>query len=385
MNKKLFSAAALVMSGVMAFSACELKSESVNDYDKTVVATVGKEDVTLADYNFAYYSNASQFEQYYSLYMGIEDWESQVLEEGGQTCGEYVRENALTETKQLMVAEQKAKKYGIVNDKARKEEIQKQKAEVIEQNFGGEEGYNSYLESFYTSDAAIERYLTRASIINALLEEMSKDGGECAVPDSEIEYSDDVYLKVKHVLIKTGDDVSDEEALAKANEVVEKLNNGEDMQKLVEEYNEDPGMESQDYYVFTDGEMVDEFYQASKNLEIGTWTTEPVKTSYGYHVIYRYALEKTDDKFNELKTTKAQTKFMELLNGWIEETECTVDDDAIDKALEAQKEAKKAAQEAQNAAQQSEEENSDADDSADNGDDNAADGAADTDDTPNEE
>lgn len=341
MNRKFVSAAALLMSGVMVFSGCDR-----NVYDKTVVGTVGGEKIKLSDYNFAYYSNAAQFEQYYTMYMGIEDWESQTLEEDGQTCGEYVRESAITEAKQLIVAEMKAKEYGITADKARKSEVKEQKERVIEENFGGEEGYQEYLDTYYTSDAAIERYLLRASIINELLEKMSEEGGECEVTEEEIGYTDDNYLKVKHVLVQTSDEVGDEDALAKANEVVAKLNAGEDMSKLIEEYNDDPGMESQEYYVFGKGEMVDEFYEASKNLEINTWTTEPVKSSYGYHVIYRYALDKSDDKYTELKTTQAQTKFMELLEGWVEETESTVKDDVIDKALAEQKADKKAKQEA---------------------------------------
>ncbi len=353
MNKKIVSAAALLMSGVMVFSGCETKKESgeTNDYDKTVVATVNGEEAKLSDFNFVYYTNAAQFEQYYTMYMGIEDWENETLEGEDQTCGEYVRENAVKELQQLMVAQQKAKEYGIKADKKLAEEVTSQKDGVIENNFGGDEGYKEYLDSYYTSDAAIERYLTRASIINDLLEKMSEKGGECEVKDEELEYNDDKYLKVKHVLVSTqadeeGNTLTDEEALAKANEVIAKLDAGEDMDKLIEEYNDDPGMEQQDYYVFGEGEMVDEFYQASKALEKGAWSKEPVKSSYGYHVIYRYELDKKDDKFAELKQTKAQEKFMELLEKWADEAEVTVKDKDIDKALEAQKADKKAKQEA---------------------------------------
>ncbi len=374
MNKKFMSAAALLISGVMVFSGCGTKSESgeTNDYDKTVVATVNGEEAKLSDFNFVYYSNAAQFEQYYAMYMGVEDWENETLDGEDQTCGEYVRENAVTELKQLIVAQQKAKEYGIKADKALAEEVTTQKNSVIENNFGGEDGYNEYLASYYTSDAAIERYLTRASIINSLLEKLSEKGGECEVKDDELDYNDDNYLKVKHVLISTqadddGNTLTDEEALAKANEVIAKLDAGEDMDKLIEEYNDDPGMEQQDYYVFGEGEMVDEFYQASKALEKGAYTKEPVKSSYGYHVIYRYELDKNDDKFQELKESKAQEKFMELLETWTDEAKATVNDEDIDKALEAQKADKKAKQEAEAAADEQDEANDvvDADISAD--------------------
>ena len=58
----------------------------------------------------------------------------------------------------------------------------------------------------------------------------------------------------------TGADLDEDklaEAEKKANEILERAKNGEDFDALIKEYNEDPGMESnQDGYFFTDGEMV---------------------------------------------------------------------------------------------------------------------------------
>lgn len=342
------SAAALLVSCTLAFTACGGKKTvsggETNAYDEKIAAVVDDENVTLADFNFAYYSNAAQYQQYYSTYMGIDDWESQELD--GVTCGEYVRQSALTEMKQLIMTEKKAAEYDIVADDDRVSEVKAQKEDVIENNFGGDEGYQEYLDAYHTSDAAIEKYLLRASLLNDLLTELSKEGGECYVSPDEIDYNDDTYLKVKHVLISTqDDDVTEEEALATANEVIAKLNAGEDMDKLIEEYGEDPGMEEQDYYVFTEGEMVDEFYEASKALEIGSWSQEPVKSSYGYHIIERYALDDSDDKYSELKTSMEQQKFMELLNTWTENVDETVFDDVIDEALAEQKAADEADEE----------------------------------------
>ncbi|MGN1098477.1 MAG: peptidylprolyl isomerase [Clostridia bacterium] len=342
MNKKLMTAASLVVSGMLALTGCNssgggIKSDGEkNNYDETVVATVDGQDITLADFNFAYYENAAQYQQYYQLYMGIEDWENQELE--GKTCGELVRENALEEMKQLIVTQQKAKEYDVLIDDELVEQVKNQKNSVIENNFGGDEQYQQYLKEYFTSDYAIDKYLQRAAVLTNLFEKLSEDGGECAVSDDEVEYNDDKYIKANHVLIQISDDVTDEQALAKANEVVSKLNAGEDMAKLIEEYGEDPGMEDQDYYVFEEGEMVDEFYQGAKALKPGEFTQTPVKTSYGYHVIKRYPLENTDEKFTELKQSKAQEKFMDMLEGWVEKASVTVDDDAIDKALAAQKE-----------------------------------------------
>ncbi|MCH5187532.1 MAG: peptidylprolyl isomerase [Oscillospiraceae bacterium] len=345
MNKKFMSAAALIMSGMLAFSGCSVKKQKnvgqENDYDATVVATIGDEELKLSDFNFAYYTTAG----YYTPYMGGGDnWESQDM--GGQTLGDYIRESSLEEMIQLVVAEQKAAEYNVNVDAVAKE-VDEQKKNVIENNFGGEDGYNEYLAEYCTSDAAVSRYLRRANIINKLLEATMAPGGECEVSDEDMAqlYNDDTYFKVKHVLITTeADGSNDEAALAKANEVIEKLNAGEDIDVLIAEYNEDPGMENQEYYVFTDGEMVTEFYEGTKALEIGSWSQEPVKSSYGYHIIQRYALDPSvDEEYGNIKMQQGQQKFMELLDKWTDEIKVTTNDEALDAALKAQREAKAAA------------------------------------------
>lgn len=58
--------------------------------------------------------------------------------------------------------------------------------------------------------------------------------------------------------------------------------------QLLAQYGTDPGMSSNpNGYLFTDGEMVDEFESAVKALAIGSCSSTPVKTQFGYHVILR--------------------------------------------------------------------------------------------------
>ena len=65
---------------------------------------------------------------------------------------------------------------------------------------------------------------------------------------------------------------------------VETLN--KDFDALMKEHNIDPGA-TEDGYTFTKGEMVPEFEEAAFALSENTYTKEPVKTDYGYHIIYR--------------------------------------------------------------------------------------------------
>jgi len=142
----------------------------------------------------------------------------------------------------------------------------------------------------------------------------TEDYAKGLVTDKEIEdyYNSTVIgdIKASHILIKadfadgaTEDEKNQayEEALKKANEVLAKLNNGEDFATLAKEYSQDGSKEDGgDLGWFNRGDMVSEFEDAAVALEIGKYTTTPVKTQYGYHLIL-----KTDQKEKpELKDVK---------------------------------------------------------------------------------
>ncbi len=100
-------------------------------------------------------------------------------------------------------------------------------------------------------------------------------------------------VTVKHILIAFDEeglgDVNDEKkatAKKEAEEVLKKLNDGGDFDKLMEEYNDDPGATPEGYTFADDGTMVQQFTDASFALEIGE-TSGLVETSYGYHIIQR--------------------------------------------------------------------------------------------------
>ena len=146
------------------------------------------------------------------------------------------------------------------------------------------------------------------------------------ITDEEIKkyYDENVNdsYTAKHILITpdTTDDMTDEQkteaenaALATANEVITKLNNGEDWNTLVSTYSEDTGSKENNGLIenFTKGDVVDEFFNATKNLTDGSYTTEPVKSKFGYHIIIRVsktekeALENMkDDLMNEIIDSK---------------------------------------------------------------------------------
>ncbi|MEG2769995.1 MAG: peptidylprolyl isomerase, partial [Oscillospiraceae bacterium] len=150
-------------------------------------------------------------------------------------------------------------------------------------------------------EAAIQSaYMTKDLFRNLQIEDALQPELMMAMVSDEASLKKDV-LRAKHVLVqfdeapaadsdeaKTFDEAAMKaEKLKKAQDIADRAKKGEDFDALIKEANDDPGMASNpDGYYFVEGNMVDEFYKGTKELEIDA-TSEPIETSYGYHVILR--------------------------------------------------------------------------------------------------
>lgn len=177
------------------------------------------------------------------------------------------------------------------------------------------------------------------------------------VSEDEIKkyYEEEIYgdYTVKHILVSvsTSDDMSDEEkenaknaAKDKAKEAIEKLNDGEDWNEVVKNYSDDTNTKNDEGKLpsFTNGDYVDSFFEATIELEDGKYTTEPVETTYGYHVIYRVSatdkpsLEDSKDTcLEKIVTNKLNNDENLLANTWIdvrEKYELSIADSTIEDA-----------------------------------------------------
>ena len=120
-------------------------------------------------------------------------------------------------------------------------------------------------------------------------------------------------ITAKHILIKpdTTDEMSDEDiakaekkAKEEAKQIIEKLKNGEDFEKLAKKYSDDEGTASEGglFSNFTKEDVVAEFWNASIELKDGEYTKTPVKSTYGYHIILRVS-QKEKPKLKDVKDT----------------------------------------------------------------------------------
>jgi foldase protein PrsA len=118
-------------------------------------------------------------------------------------------------------------------------------------------------------------------------------------------------VSVRHILVGTADASTgeelrtEEEALKRAEEVKTKLDAGGDWAALAKEYSDDPGSKETGglYEDAEAGGWVEEFKVAANTQAIGE-IGEPVKTSYGYHVMKVEKREEMSyDKLSEAKKT----------------------------------------------------------------------------------
>lgn len=118
-------------------------------------------------------------------------------------------------------------------------------------------------------------------------------------------YDEDIYgeITARHILIEAEvtSDMTDEEkkeaenkALEEAKELINQLNGVENLEEkfieLAKEKSDDTGSASEGGLIenFTNETgLVEEFWEASLELEVGKMTAEPVKTEFGYHIIYK--------------------------------------------------------------------------------------------------
>ena len=194
----------------------------------------------------------------------------------------------------------------------------------------GEDGFENLLNQNYVSKDTYRDFLEYDLYTMKLTDTVE-------VSEEDIlSYANENYVHVQHVLIGTIDKETgttyEAEKLAEkkklADEIAAKAKNGEDFYSLVEEYGEDPGMENNpDGYTFTFGEMVAEFEAKSFELAVGE-VSDPVETSYGYHIIKKLPLDVTPESvaYSTGKNILAQTKLGEDLAVFAEELEIVFTD-----------------------------------------------------------
>lgn len=248
-----------------------------------VVATVNGEDITSQE-----------------LDEEVTKWKNSLAQQGFNLEGEQAKEIEEVVLNQLIdsrLAMAEIKRLDLMpTDKEVEEAVQGTKEQL-----GGEAEFKKYLAAYGINEPQLRDDLKQQLAVNKLVEQISAEVPQPT--EAEIkeyfdqngaQYNDPEQRQVSHILIGVGDysngkDRSEMDAKVLALQVVDKVASGADFGELAKQYSDDMGSKDNggQYPPFSKGSgFAEEFESAAFNLkENGQYTKEPVKTTFGYHII----------------------------------------------------------------------------------------------------
>ena len=319
--KNIVVAAAIT---TMAFSitGCKMIEKTPEAIQKTVLAKVGDEKITMADVNSELQAHIDYLIETYG-----EDYENNIddsLKEQLKTVRTQVLEQ-LVDDKVLIT---KGTELGYMpSDDELATAIEEEKAKFVEA-YGGEDGLKEALEYYGMSDEKFNSFVENMVKTEKVKEAMIKD---VTVSDEEVEqyYNDNIDeytvkagANAKHILFETEEEAQDAK---------NKIDSGETtFEDLYSQYtsNASSGTKplSEDLgYVENDQEGYDtDFLAGFKTLKEGE-VSAPVKSSFGYHIIKVEGVQteekvtSLDDVKDTIKSTLLSEKQEETYNSTLEE------------------------------------------------------------------
>ena len=319
--KNIVVAAAIT---TMAFSitGCKMIEKTPEAIQKTVLAKVGDEKITMADVNSELQADIDYLIETYG-----EDYENNIddsLKEQLKTVRTQVLEQ-LVDDKVLIT---KGTELGYMpSDDELATAIEEEKAKFVEA-YGGEDGLKEALEYYGMSDEKFNSFVENMVKTEKVKEAMIKD---ITVSDEEVEqyYNDNIDeytvkagANAKHILFETEEEAQDAK---------NKIDSGETtFEDLYSQYtsNASSGTKplSEDLgYVENDQEGYDtDFLAGFKTLKEGE-VSAPVKSSFGYHIIKVEGVQteekvtSLDDVKDTIKSTLLSEKQEETYNSTLEQ------------------------------------------------------------------
>ncbi len=287
-----------------------------------------------------------QYEEYFAqmaAYYGVAaEWTGSIGDGSGMTYAEGMRQETNDTLASFMAIRAFAKEKNVELDA---ETLEKLTPEHMAADYCGEgatvEDLAAELESgSHLTVDGLRYYSESVALYSALFQELYGAEGE-KLTDEEViaALEEEGYLSAGHILFMTIDPSTGKELeesviaekLEKAEAVVEELRAIKDPDKMLkrfaelkEQYCEDTGKQTYpDGYTFTTGTMVKEFEETVKAL--GEYEiSDPVKTSYGYHVIVRLPLRSDSTLMNgqsspvAARQSVAQNGITKALDTWFE-------------------------------------------------------------------
>ena len=200
----------------------------------------------------------------------------------------------------------------------------KEQEEIIKKNIGDEDKFQDTLKQQGMTEAELKNFLAVYAKVTGDIKEISDADAKAFFDKNKDGYGQPESVKARHILVASEDEAKAIIAQLKAASAdkVATL-----FQQLAKDKSTEPGAKDSggDLGTFTKGKMVPEFDTAAFAQKVGTFSADPVKTEFGYHVILVEAhtpevapdfealkARVKEDALNTAKDTKFQTYFDEL-------------------------------------------------------------------------
>ena len=243
-----------------------------------------------------------------SIYGSNDIWKQEI--EKGKTFEEQVKEMTLEQIINVELIYNEAKNKNLLPTK---EEVNK-KVEEVNKAIKEDKEYEKNLKEIGIDESFIKRQEEEKLALDNYQKNFLENTK--ITDDKAKEYYEknkkDFYVdevEASHILISTTDDNGKElskkeieKAKKKAEDILKRINNGEDFAKLAKENSDDPGSASKggDLGYFGKGEMVPEFEEVAFSLKKDE-VSEIVKSEYGYHIIKLTDKNQGQTPFEEVK------------------------------------------------------------------------------------
>ena len=190
--------------------------------------------------------------------------------------------------------------------------------DIIKKNIGDDTKFQDTLKQQGMTEPELKNFLAVYEKVTADVKVPSDSDVKAFFDKNIANYSQPESVKARHILVKTEDE-------AKA--IIVQLKAGADFAKLAKDKSIEAGAKDSggDLGTFTRGQMVPEFEAAAFAQKVGTFSAEPVKTEFGYHVILveahtpavapdftKVKAQVGQDALNAAKDAKFQTFFDDL-------------------------------------------------------------------------
>ncbi len=339
--KSLICMLLCAMMFVGLFAGCEV-------IDVNEVLVINGEAVTGGEFNFM----LDSFKMEIAAEMGFDSADAEkwsTVEVDNRKAIDIAKDKTIDEIVLIWVQAQKAEEEG-VSLTAEESAYAESNYNALVEQYGGVQAFEKKLSAWQVSKDSVKGVFKKIMLASKLQQKYITEDSELTnVSEEEIRaqyeneknafYENSIFAK--HILIllenpEKGITRTKDEAKAEAQKILDRLNAGEDFEKLMVEYSEDVESSYEGYkFTHNDRQFVTEFDNAAYELEVGG-VSGLVETEYGYHIIKRYPSDAEFDAYEdveeELKSIIAYDRYNAMVkDSWVKDAAVEKNTKIIDK------------------------------------------------------